>query len=221
MNSEVKVVSIIVILTILVIIGGLSLTSGKSNSNSTQNDIKIDPAFLTSSTSPRQGPENSKVQIVEFADFACPACGMLAPNLKAALADYKDSVSYSMRIIPIHNKTSLDSAVAAFAAGEQGKFFEMGDILFAKQSEWVAKHTPDLFIKYATELGLDIPKFTATINSKEFIDKVTAQITKDNQDATSMQISSTPTVIVNGKIVIIGVQTTETLKKIVKDELAK
>jgi protein-disulfide isomerase len=228
MNSETKVISIILAITALVIIVGLSLTK----SNGAKSGIELNSNILIASTTPIQGNKNASVSIVEFADFACPACAMLHPNLTTALAPYTGagassststpSVSYALRLIPIHGNDSIFSAMAAFAAGKENKFFEMGSILLEKQTEWAGKpetRQKELFIGYAQTLGLNIQSFAALLDSPNFKKEITTILTADNADAAKMNIASTPTLIINGTKVIVGVQSTETLKKTIEAEI--
>ncbi len=222
MSSETKVISIIVLITILVIFGGLAMTKGGPKAPS----VKIDPATLVSSTTPIQGSSNAKVSIVEFGDFACPACSMLAPNVEAALASSSaDQVSFALRLLPIHGADSINSAMAAFAAREQdpAKFFEMAHLLFAKQSDWASQgeaKQKEIFIGYAKEIKLDVTKFTARLDDASFKNLVTDIMNNDNADAMRMGISSTPTLVFNAKSAIVGVQTAQTLKEMIAAELA-
>ncbi len=220
MSSEIKAISIIVVITVLVIIGGLSLTK---NGPAKGPSITVDPAILVTPDNPKQlgANANMKVQVVEFGDFACPACAALAPNLDAALTAHKDSVDFTLRLIPIHGQDSYDSATAAFAAGEQGKFFEMGKILFDKQTDWFGKgNKRELFLGYAQSLNLDITKFTTSIDSPDFKTKVKKILDKDGADAAKMNIMSTPTLVMNTTPVV-GVQSVDTLKAMILAELAK
>jgi len=217
MNSEIKVISIIVIVTILVIIGGLSLVADRDP----RNTVTIQPDILVQDLTPTQGTIEAQISLVEFGDFACPACAMLHPQLKDALSAYPNNTKFALRLLPIHGAESYNSAIAAFAAKEQGKFFEYGDLLFEKQGQWVNKGAEqrDMFISYATELNLDITKFTATIDSPEFQSNVKSILDKDNSDAMQMGINSTPTVIVNGKTYFVGVNSSATIKSIIENEL--
>jgi protein-disulfide isomerase len=220
MNSETKVISIILAITALVIIGGLSLTKNKGAKTS----IELNSNILIASTTPVLGNPAATVSIVEFADFACPACAMLHPNLTAAMAPYLNaasstgtstaSVSYALRLIPIHGNDSIISAMAAFAAAKENKFFDMSTILLEKQAEWTNKpeaKQKELFIGYAKTLNLNIPAFTTLLNSADFKTEITASLNADNADAAKMNIASTPTLIINGTKAIVGVQSTEAL----------
>lgn len=217
MTSEVKIISIFAIITMVVIAGGLALTKGGPKTV----ELNLNPDILVREENPRMTGAEAKIKIVEFADFACPACAMLSPNLKTALDKHKNNIDFAFRIIPIHGQVSYDSAIAAFAAGEQNKFFEMADILYANQTKWSgSKDNRDTFIAYAKELNLDITKFTASIDSKEFQSKVKSIVDKDNADATTMKVSSTPTLFI-GSTPVIGVQSAEELDQMIAAEIAK
>ena len=217
MNSETKIIASIGIITLLVVIIGLYF-AGAAGSNVPS--VSIQPNILVNQNSAKIVAKDSKVQIVEFADFECPACAAQAPIMRKFLDTYKDKIDYVFRIIPIHD-SSKDAAAAAYAAGEQGKFFEMGDILFAKQNEWSAEpksKLADVFSTYATELGLDMAKFkTDIVNNRATYD---ARVDADAKDAVTMNIMSTPTLIINGKESYRGVQTLEKLASYISGSVA-
>ena len=217
MNSETKIIASIGIITLLVVIIGLYF-AGAAGSNVPS--VSIQPNILVNQNSAKIVAKDSKVQIVEFADFECPACAAQAPIMRKFLDTYKDKIDYVFRIIPIHD-SSKDAAAAAYAAGEQGKFFEMGDILFAKQNEWSAEpksKLADVFSTYATELGLDMTKFKADlVNNRATYD---ARVDADAKDAVTMNIMSTPTLIINGKESYRGVQTLEKLSSYISGSVA-
>jgi protein-disulfide isomerase len=212
MNSETKIITSIGIITILIVIIGLYFSSGTGKNQPT---VTINPQTLINQDSARITAKDSKIQIVEFADFECPACAVQAPAIRKFLDTYKGQVDYVFRIIPIHD-SSKAAAAAAYAAGEQGKFFEMGDILFAKQNEWSSDPVNKLnerFVVYATELGLDVNKFNADIkNNRSVYD---ARVDADAKDAAAMNIMSTPTLIINGKESYRGVQSYEKLESFI------
>jgi protein-disulfide isomerase len=209
MNSETKIITSIGIITVLVVIMGLYFSGGAASKESS---VNIQPTILVNQNSARVVAKDAKVQIVEFADFECPACAVQAPLIRKFLDAHKDNVDYVFRIIPIHD-SSKDAAAAAYAAGEQGKFFEMGDILFAKQDEWSSDPKAKLvekFSTYAAQLNLDMNKFKADIvNNRAVYD---ARVDADAKDAVAMNIMSTPTLIINGKESLRGVQSFEKLE---------
>jgi protein-disulfide isomerase len=215
MNSETKVITSIGIITILIICIGMYFSAGTGES---QPNITIKPQILVNQNSARIVAKNSRVQIVEFADFECPACAMQAPLMRKFLNTHKDEVDYVFRIIPIHD-SSKAAAAAAYAAGEQGKFFEMGDVLFAKQDEWSADPASKLserFVSYATTLNLDVGKFKADMTNNRVV--YDARVDADAKDAVTMNIMSTPTLIIDGKESYRGVQSLEKLESFLKSD---
>jgi protein-disulfide isomerase len=221
MNSETKIISIIGVITLIIIIAGMVLASGASNN--TSKPVALSEDRLVRPESPRVKGVNAKVQMVEFADFECPACQMMQPELKKLLAEYGDSIDFVFRIIPIHSKSKELGAVA-LSANEQGKFKEMHDKLFEGTNEWNKvglKETERFAIydRYATEIGLDVEKFKSDLKNNR--SKYDAIVDQDAADAGAMNIQSTPTLVVNGKTVVRGVQRYEALKTIVEEALAQ
>lgn len=137
------------------------------------------------------------VTVVEFSDLQCPACKAVQDPLKQVLSKYQGKVKLIYRHFPLTNihKNAMVAAQASEAAHLQGKFWEMHDVLFAKQAEWQGESDPAVkFAQYAKDLGLDEQKFTADLNAQEVKDPVTA----DTLAATRYRLSGTPTFLVNG-----------------------
>lgn len=221
MNSDTKIISIIGIITVVVVVLGVMLAGASQKANSQLPEITVNPAALVRDDSLRVPSKSAKVQLVEFADFECPACAMLHPALKRILTEYGDKIDYTFRVIPIHQHSVL-AASAVMAARDQGKFIEMSDIIFDHQDDWTAYGKTDaqisaLFEQYAGEIGLDIAKYKSDLSANA--GKYKATVDKDASDAQAMGINSTPTGIVNGKPLIRGVVTYDKLKSIIEAEL--
>lgn len=151
------------------------------------------------STDRVKGAESAKVTIIEYSDFECPACAAAAPLIKDLLSEYGNDVRFVYRHFPLpSHRNSEVAAYAAEAAGEQGKFFEMHDLLFEKQDEWRAGDPTGKFREYAALLGLDTEKFVVDMNSGEVKSKVAA----DKASAYGARINATPTFFVNGKSIV-------------------
>jgi cyclophilin family peptidyl-prolyl cis-trans isomerase/protein-disulfide isomerase len=149
----------------------------------------------------RGGPDSAATTIVEYADFQCPFCSRLATILSQLKADYPEDVRVVYRhypLISIHDKAAT-AVAAAEAAGAQGRFWEMHDLLFARQSEWVAL-TVEAFKVWVTdravELGLNAVEFSAALESQTLADQ--AQAAFDN--AIGSGIPGTPFLLINGRI---------------------
>lgn len=168
-----------------------------SKSAQTQTGTKpADEKRLVLGDSHATASESAQVTIVEFADFQCPACADAAPQVKKLLSEYGDKVRLVYRHFPLNqHKNAFVVAEAAEAAGEQGKFWEMAEMLYAKQKEWENEKNPvDLFVGYAKELGLDEVKFREFVEAKKAEDK----IKRDQSDGFIVGVNSTPTFFVNG-----------------------
>jgi protein-disulfide isomerase len=150
----------------------------------------------------QQGPSDALVTIIHYSDFQCPTCALLAPVLKQLRQEYPNEVRVVYRQYPlfdIHDKAVLAAEVAE-AAGAQGKFWEMHDLLYDRQSAWATLTTLDfravLVENYAAQLGLDVARFTADLDNRTFGPKLQA----DFNAAYQAGISVTPLVLFNGTV---------------------
>lgn len=144
-----------------------------------------------------KGNVDAEVSLVEYSDFECPACASFQPVIKQILDQYGEQMSFEYKHfpLPIHSH-AVDAAVAAEAAGQQGKFFEFHDVLFAKQSEWSAMAVPNTaFIKYASEIGLDVAQFRNQLKSSILKDHVRAEFNESRE----LGLTGTPTFFLNGE----------------------
>jgi len=138
------------------------------------------------------------VTLVEYSDFQCPACSSYFSIIKGLEDEFSRDVRIVYRNFPlsqVHSNADV-AAGAAEAAGNQGKFWEMHDMLFANQSQWAGSNDAEnIFAGYASQLGLDVERFREDINS----DEVKNRVSEDYQEGVSAGIDSTPTFYVNGK----------------------
>lgn len=137
------------------------------------------------------------VTIVEFSDFQCPACLAVQEPLKQLLTAYEGKVEFVYRhypLVSIHKNATI-AAQAAEAASIQGKFWEMHDILFAKQGEWSELGDPkEVFGGYSEQIGLDKGKFASDLESQVVKDQVNVDVLA----STRYRLTGTPTFFVNG-----------------------
>lgn len=146
----------------------------------------------------KRGNENAKVVLIEYSDFQCPACASYYPLVKALHDEFSDSLLVVYRHFPLSQiHTNADPAArAAEAAGKQGKFWEMHDLLFERQKEWSSdRNASGTFAAYAGMLGLDTNRFISDFNSPEVIERVRS----DYQGGFRAGIAGTPTFFLNGK----------------------
>ena len=144
------------------------------------------------------GAGNKGVTLIEYGDFACPACYQYYPLVEEIKSKYKDDITFQFRhypLVEIH-KNALVAAKAAEAAGLQGKFWEMYAKLYENQPSWRESNTPlNFFEDYAAQLGLNIDKFREDSKSQAVNDTVLA----DREAAKKLGLSGTPSFLVNGK----------------------
>jgi cyclophilin family peptidyl-prolyl cis-trans isomerase/protein-disulfide isomerase len=123
------------------------------------------------------GPETARVTIIEYSDFQCQICAYLAMNLRQLQVQYPDDVRVVFRYLPLtkeNDKADL-AAQAAEAAGLQGKYWEMHDLLFSKQDDWTslsAKEFTAWLETQAKDLKLDKTKFSSDLTSDAVVEKV-------------------------------------------------
>jgi predicted DsbA family dithiol-disulfide isomerase len=142
--------------------------------------------------SPSRGPESAHVVIVEFADFECPFCQKIAPELDALWEKRRDQVRFVYKFMPLSMHPHGEPAArAAIAAQKQGKFWEMHHLLFAH-----GQHLePDDLEGYAKTLGLDVDRFKADMQSPD----TKARLDADRKLADDLHVKGTPTIYIDGR----------------------
>ena len=162
---------------------------------------------------PVRGPKTAPVTIVEWSDFQCPFCSRVEPTIKQVTDTYGNKVKFVWRNEPLpFHPHAMPAAKAAMAAGEQGKFWEMHDLLFKNQ-----QHLEEAdFENYAKQAGVNLDKWKADKDSPA----VTTQIAEDQKVAQSVGANGTPTFFINGKE-ISGAQPFESFKAIIDEQLKK
>jgi protein-disulfide isomerase len=146
-----------------------------------------------------RGGATAAVTLEEFGDFQCPPCGRLHASLKKIEDQYGDRLKVIFRNYPLQSmhKNAFSAARAAEAAGLQGKFFQMHDMLFEHQTEWENSPEPrPIYTSYASRIGLNVDKFKADMERQEVAERIQA----DFYRGTSMGVSGTPTVFLNGRL---------------------
>lgn len=145
-----------------------------------------------------KGSADAKLTIVEYSDFQCPACAAIYPTVKKIMDEKGDQVRLVYRNFPIPGHyNGIPAAYAAGAAGLQGKFFEMADMILTHQTEWSAMDAGTLnktLDSYAQTLGLDMNKFKTDMVS----DAVKAKVKKDAESGEKAGVNSTPSFFING-----------------------
>ncbi|HVG34516.1 MAG TPA: thioredoxin domain-containing protein [Pyrinomonadaceae bacterium] len=144
-----------------------------------------------------RGSNEAIVTIEEFADFQCPPCRRLHPELKQIEAEYGSKLRVIFRHLPLSMHEHAEAAArASEAAGLQNRFWEMHDLLFERQRQWSeAGDVRSVFIDYAREIGLDVERFKKDMDGAE----VGARVDSDKRRAQSVEITGTPTLFLNGR----------------------
>jgi protein-disulfide isomerase len=139
-----------------------------------------------------QGLPTAAVTLLEYGDFQCPYCGAAYAEVKEVQRALGDDLLFAFRHFPLAqiHQFALGAAEAAEAAGAQGKFWEMHDLLFENQRHLAP---PDL-LRYATTLGLDLDRFTADLEQGTHEPK----IREDFMSGVRSGVNGTPTFFING-----------------------
>lgn len=194
MKSETKLFIGIILGTIALVVAGVFFLSHSST------PTKADTSLLIRADSDKISTPSATVTLVEFGDFQCPACGDYHPVVKQVLSDFQKNITFVFRNFPLDSihPNAHPAALAAEAAGIQGKYWEMHDMLYEHQVDWADKQNPqDVFNGYATSLGLNLDQFKKDINSSGVVSKVQ----EDMNDGNALAINQTPTFFVNGTMI--------------------
>ena len=187
-----------VVLVIIVVVLGVWTTTmhPEDISKAPQSTLLSEAVLPTDWTT---GSNTATVSLVEYGDFQCPICGAYHNTLKQVIEDNKNIVTFTYRQFPLPLTTHPNAANAAYAseaAGTQGKFWEMHDMIFEHQEEWSAsKDAPKIFEGYATTLGLDLERFKADRDSEI----VKNNVAHDLETGRASAVEGTPTFYINGK----------------------
>lgn len=162
-----------------------------------------------------KGNPNAKVTLVEFSDFQCPFCERFVQTLKQVERTFGDSVYIVYRHFPLTNihPFAYKAAEASMCANEQGRFWQMHDLLFAEQQRM---SVADLKEK-GRRVGLDANRFNTCLDSGKYAELVQ----KDMQEGTRAGVNGTPALFVNGQPVEGGAVAFETLAAVIRRELDK
>jgi protein-disulfide isomerase len=207
-SSSSNILAIIVVAA-LAFAGGFlvkNLTGGPSGDSDKQGSAAApsaegeagDSSEIPIGESPIKGPKDAPVTIVEFSDFQCPFCSKGEDRLKKVRENYPDKVRVVFKHYPLPmHKQAHEASRAAMAAGEQGKFWEMHDKLFANQKKFAEGKMKELAAGWAKEIGLDVEKFKKdyTENKEQYLSK----IDEDMSLGKELGVRGTPHFLINGE----------------------
>jgi protein-disulfide isomerase len=229
-----KYVVLGVFVLLLVVIGGAgAIIANQGTLASTPTPVKVPTAAVSATAAPVarctpaprvehvKGDANAKVTIIEYSDFQCPYCAQFSVQTYPQIDEEyikTGKVKYIFRPLVLPNHLQAQKAMeAAESAGAQGKFWEMHDLLFGKQSQWSDKGgAVEIFKGYAKSLGLDEAAFALALDCGRY-----AAIGNENSvEAQKAGVTGTPTFLVNGRV-LNGAYPFEQFAKVIEEELAK
>jgi protein-disulfide isomerase len=169
------------------------------------------PVKLSVGGAPFKGPAEAKVTIVEFSDFQCPYCAKAATEAAAVVQQFPKDVKLVFKQYPLedHSQAAL-AAEASLAAQAQGKFWPLHDKMYAN---FRSINRARIFV-WATEVGLDMTKFKADLDSHKYAARVHAE----EQEGEVAGVEGTPTFFINGKR-FNGVFEAKAIAPLIQDEL--
>lgn len=184
---------VIIALLVVVLVGG-SVWYAKAANVRNNEGVTFAPHL--------KGNAEAAVSLVEFSDFQCPACAAFEPYVAEILAAYGDSIAFEYKHFPLPMHALAEPAArAAEAAGQQGKFFEYAEKLFAEQAAWATNpNALGLFVRYAEELELDTAQFKRHMSASMIREKIRAEVAEGRERG----VTGTPTFFLNGQRMVIG-----------------
>ena len=167
---------------------------------------------VSTDNDPSIGPDNAPVTIIEFGDYTCYYCRLWEQQVfKQLLAAYPTQVRFVFRDLPVISAESLPAAEAADCAGEQGAYWKYHDALYSGQYELGRT----AYEQYATDLRLNLKAFTACLDDHRY----QAEAQADERDAKSVGMNSTPSFVINGRL-LVGALPLDEFKTVIDEELA-
>jgi len=216
MNKKFWIAFIILVLGVF----GFAIMQSKKEADTSR---KIENPRVVQADDHIRGKVDSKVFLITYGDYECPACNAWEPEFQKIREEYKDRVAFIFRNFPLTDKhiNAFAAARAAESAAKQDKFWEMHDLLYARWTEWQGdtKSAQSKFEGYAEELGLDMTKFKTDYTSEEVADRINSDLASANK----VGATGTPTFLINGEVIDIGSVTDgkNKIKQIIDQKLAQ
>ena len=198
--SKLNMKPLVVIVAAVVAAGAIAIYLSRQNSAAEgTGNTGVAGASYQSGGGRVRGNPNAAVTITEYGDFQCPTCGRYHPILDELLRRYGGNLKleyHHFPLISIH-PNAMGASLAAEAAADQGKFWEMHDMLFDHQAEWSPSPNAEaIFLQYALQLGMDSNQFMQSVRSPATRDRVLADVTLGNPI-----VKGTPTFLINGQLI--------------------
>lgn len=186
----------VIIISIAAVVAGMIWLVSVQNKPAVQSDVTIENIITADDWV--KGSRNAKVTLIEYGDYQCPACASYSSFVNQLSTDFGADLAVVFRHFPLpQHKNAVPMIYAAEAAGRQGKFWEMSDLIYQNQNKWEFQSSvTNAVTEYAKTLGLNVDQFSKDMASADLKKKADEQILKNqNLDV----ISYTPTFFLNGK----------------------
>jgi protein-disulfide isomerase len=172
--------------------GAIEVAKASKWGKEKEHKLLDDAVPIPTQGAPTMGPANARITLVEFSDFQCPYCSKASQQIAAILKAYPNDVKLVFKQYPLDNHPqAMISAQASLAAHNQGKFWQLHDLMFANRT----KLSPGAIHFWADSLKLDMKKFDADLQSPA----VKKQVLKDLEDGEKAGVEGTPTLYVDGQ----------------------
>jgi protein-disulfide isomerase len=167
-----------------------------------------------------RGASNAQMTLLEYGDYQCPPCAAYNPVIKSVLRHYGDKLRLEFRQFPLAgvHPNAVQAALAAEAAGEQGRYWEMNDLLFETQPQWARAANPDEnFTALAARIGLDEMQFLKGLHSADLERRISADVAS----AQAAHVEGTPTFFLNGRHINVPAVAVEAFQNAIDAELQR
>jgi protein-disulfide isomerase len=167
-----------------------------------------------------RGSSGAAITLIEFGDYQCPTCAAFSPVVNQVLRQHADQVRLEFHYYPLGSihRNAMAAAIAAESAAEQNRFWEMHDLLFERQPSWANAPDPKAeFLAYAKQVGLDVDKFSQSMNSPA----VQQKVLEDLNRAQRLNLNEVPTFFVNGYRLLLPAANPEALWQVVQQTAAR
>ena len=200
-NSGINIKKWLISILVISVFIGLTTLAVWQSQRPTQPLAPIELAPVTAADISLGGAE-APVTLIEYSDFECPACGAYYPIVKEVLNHFDDEeLQFIYRHFPLnYHRGAKPTAYAAEAAGRQGEFWAMHDMIFENQANWSGSsvaQVEEIVFGYAIELGLDMDQFESDFSSQAIIEKVDNDLLSGQR----ARVSGTPSFFLNGEMI--------------------
>jgi protein-disulfide isomerase len=212
----------LIVVAVLVAGGAALYMSKQSNqvSETSASTASTAPVSAPTGGGRMRGPQNAPVTLTEFGDYQCPSCGYYAPVVLEVMHRFPTQVKLEFHHYPLVgiHQWAMAAATAAEAAADQGKFWEMHDLLYQNQDKWSKSQNAEVeFVAYAGQLGLNMNQFMQSMHSPE----VQQRVLQDVVRARDANINETPTFFINGQKMASRPASADEFSKMIQGALPK